>query len=163
MPQPPALRLVTDNRRLGELRAVPSGSLVMGSEAHHPEERPARRVDVDRYGIEAHPVTNAEFRRFVMATGHVTVAERAPDSADFPDATPEELLPGSLVFTPPPGPVPLDDWQRWWSYVPGANWRHPGSASRRARRMGGRARLCPVGGPRPADRGRVGVRRTRRA
>jgi formylglycine-generating enzyme required for sulfatase activity len=113
-------------RRLGELRSVPAGSFVMGSDDHYPEERPARVVAVERFGIEAHPVTNAEFRRFVAATGHVSVAERPPDPEDFPDATAEELRPGSLVFVPPPGPVPLDDWRRWWRFVPGADWRHPG-------------------------------------
>jgi formylglycine-generating enzyme len=126
VPQPPALRLVSDHKKLGDLRAVPAGSFVMGSDVHYPEERPTRRVVVERFGIEVHPVTNAEFRRFVVATGHVTVAERAPDPADFPGAEPADLLPGSLVFTPPPGPVVLDDWRRWWSFVPGADWRHPG-------------------------------------
>jgi len=67
----------------------------------------------------------AEFRRFVKAAGHVTVAERAPDSADFPDAEPDQLVAGSLVFRKPPGPVPLDDVRRWWHWVPGADWRHP--------------------------------------
>jgi formylglycine-generating enzyme required for sulfatase activity len=70
-------------------------------------------------------VTNAEFRRFVKATGHVTTAEVAPDARDFPDASPDQLVPGSLVFTPPDHPVPLDDALAWWSWVPGAQWRHP--------------------------------------
>jgi formylglycine-generating enzyme required for sulfatase activity len=121
-----ALSPVADLRRLGALRDVPGGGFVMGSDAHYPEERPAHRVHVAAFGMEAHPVTNAAFRRFVVATGHVTVAEQAPDPAAFPDAAPEELVPGSLVFTPPPGPVPLTDWRRWWQYVPGADWRHPG-------------------------------------
>ncbi|HET6728447.1 MAG TPA: SUMF1/EgtB/PvdO family nonheme iron enzyme, partial [Jiangellaceae bacterium] len=69
--------------------------------------------------------TNAEFRRFVKDTGHVTVAERAPDPADFPGADPQDLVPGSQVFTPTPGPVPLDDWTRWWAWVAGTDWRHP--------------------------------------
>jgi len=119
---------VTDDRRLGELRAVPAGRFVMGSDVHYREERPAHRVTVAAFGMEAHPVANAEFRRFVAATGHVTVAERDPDPGDFPGAAPQELVPGSLVFSPPAGPVPLDDWRRWWSYVPGANWRHPGGS-----------------------------------
>ena len=67
-------------------------------------------------------VTVAEFRRFVKATGHVTVAERAPDAADFPDADPALLVPGSLVFHPTRGPVDLSDVRNWWSYVPGASW-----------------------------------------
>jgi formylglycine-generating enzyme required for sulfatase activity len=71
-------------------------------------------------------VTNAAFRRFVTATGHVTVAERAPRPEDFPGAAAADLVAGSLVFTPTDGPVPLDDWTRWWRWVPGADWRHPG-------------------------------------
>jgi formylglycine-generating enzyme required for sulfatase activity len=60
-----------------------------------------------------------------MATGHVTVAEQAPDPADYPDADPELLVPGSGVFRMPPGPVPLNDVRSWWDWVPGADWRHP--------------------------------------
>jgi formylglycine-generating enzyme required for sulfatase activity len=66
-----------------------------------------------------------EFRRFVKDAGYVTVAEQPPDPAEFPDADPKDLVPGSLVFTPTAGPVPLDDWQRWWRWQPGADWRHP--------------------------------------
>jgi formylglycine-generating enzyme required for sulfatase activity len=71
------------------------------------------------------PVTVAQFTRFVEATGRVTVAERLPDRADYPDADPSLLVEGSAVFHPTPGPVPLDDPGRWWACVPGANWRHP--------------------------------------
>jgi len=75
--------------------------------------------------MDAHPVTNAEFRRFVKATGHVTVAERPPDPGDYPDADPALLVPGSLVFRRTRGPVDLRDWRNWWAWVPGACWRHP--------------------------------------
>ena len=70
-------------------------------------------------------MTVAEFRRFVKATGYVTVAERPPDPAAYPDADPELLVPGSLVFQPTAGPVDLRDVRNWWAYVPGAQWRHP--------------------------------------
>src|SRR5215831_295862 len=68
---------------------------------------------------------DARFRRFVRETGYVTVAERplAPD--DYPDADPELLVPGSLVFRETAGPVDLDDYSNWWHWVPGADWRHP--------------------------------------
>jgi formylglycine-generating enzyme len=104
---------------------VPPGSFVMGSEDYYPEERPAHEESLDGFAMDEHPVTNAEFRRFVKATGYLTIAERAPDPADFPDADPADLVPGSLVFRPTEGPVPLDDWRRWWHWTPGAAWRSP--------------------------------------
>ena len=82
-------------------------------------------MSVDGFWMDEHQVTVAEFRRFVKATGHVTVAERALDPADYPDALPELLVPGSLVFRRTAGPVDLDDYANWWHWVPGAQWRHP--------------------------------------
>jgi formylglycine-generating enzyme len=104
---------------------VPGGSFLMGSEDFYPEERPVHRVEVDGFWIDEHAVTNSEFRRFVKATGHVTVAERSLDPAQYPDADPALLVPGSLVFRMTPGPVSLRDNRSWWEYVPGANWRRP--------------------------------------
>ena len=105
---------------------VPGGVFRMGSAAFYPEEGPVTTIRVDSVWVDDHPVTNAEFRRFVAGTGHVTVAETAPDPGDFPGADPSLLVPGSQVFTPTAGPVPLHDWTRWWRWVPGADWRHPG-------------------------------------
>jgi formylglycine-generating enzyme required for sulfatase activity len=75
--------------------------------------------------MDSQPVTVADFRRFVKATDHVTLAERTPDPADYPDADPELLVPGSLVFRPSRGPVDLRDYRNWWEWVPGAFWRRP--------------------------------------
>jgi sulfatase modifying factor 1 len=97
----------------------------MGSEDFYPEERPVRSVPIDGFWIDEHPVTVAEFRRFVKATDYVTVAERALEPERYPDADPDLLVPGSLVFHPTNGPVDLDDYTNWWSYVPGASFRHP--------------------------------------
>lgn len=105
--------------------AIPGGEFAMGSEDFFPEERPVRRVRVDSFWMDAHPVTNAAFRRFVKQTGYVTVAERVPAAEDYPDADPANLVAGGLVFRPTGRPVPLDNWRRWWHYVPGASWRHP--------------------------------------
>jgi formylglycine-generating enzyme required for sulfatase activity len=104
---------------------VPGGEFRMGSDRFYPEEAPVRTVSVPDLEVDEHPVTNAAFRRFVKATGHVTVAERPPDARDFPGADPADLVAGSLVFRPTDGPVPLDDWTRWWHWVPEADWRHP--------------------------------------
>jgi formylglycine-generating enzyme required for sulfatase activity len=104
---------------------IPGGTFLMGSEDFYAEERPVRPVTVTGFWIDEHPVTVAQFRRFVKDTGHVTTAEQAPDAADYPGADPADLVPGSLVFTPPAGPVPMDDVRAWWSWVPGAQWRHP--------------------------------------
>jgi sulfatase modifying factor 1 len=104
---------------------VPGGSFLMGDQRFYPEEHPVRRVGVDGFWMDEHQVTNAEFRRFVKATGHVTVAERPLDPAAYPDADPELLVPGALVFHPTPGPVDLRDYRNWWTYVPGACWTHP--------------------------------------
>ncbi|MBB4664591.1 formylglycine-generating enzyme family protein [Conexibacter arvalis] len=104
---------------------IPGGTFLMGSDDFYPEERPAHRVAVDGFWMDEHPVTVAAFRRFVKATGYRTVAEHAPDPADYPDADPALLVPGSLVFRQTDGPVPLDDLRRWWAWTPGADWRHP--------------------------------------
>lgn len=105
---------------------VPRGRYLAGDDRFYPEEGPVTEVEVDPMWVDEHPVTNAEFRRFVKDTGHVTVAETAPEAEQFPDADADQLQPGSLVFQPSSGPVPLDDWTRWWRWVPGADWRHPG-------------------------------------
>jgi formylglycine-generating enzyme required for sulfatase activity len=84
-----------------------------------------RRVEVDGFWMDDHPVTVAEFRRFVRATGYVTVAERPLDPGQYPGADPALLTPGSLVFQLASGPVDLRDIAQWWRYTPGADWRHP--------------------------------------
>jgi formylglycine-generating enzyme required for sulfatase activity len=104
---------------------LPGGTFLMGSDAFYPEERPAHRVTVDGFWMDAHPVTNAGFARFIEATGYVTVAERVPDPGFYPGVDPTLLVPGSLVFRRPPHRVSLDDPRSWWAYVPGACWRHP--------------------------------------
>jgi formylglycine-generating enzyme required for sulfatase activity len=104
---------------------IPGGTFLMGSNDFYPEERPARRVSVDGFWMDQYPVTVAEFRRFVKATGYVTVAERPLDPADYPGARPDLLVPGSLVFQKTQGPVSLNDYHNWWAYVPGASWQHP--------------------------------------
>jgi formylglycine-generating enzyme required for sulfatase activity len=104
---------------------IEGGTFVMGSDQHYPEERPARLVRTGGFWIDRHPVTNREFAGFVEATGPVTFAERAPLAEDYPEAPPENLIPGSLVFIPSNRPVGLDEPHLWWAFVHGADWRHP--------------------------------------
>jgi formylglycine-generating enzyme required for sulfatase activity len=114
---------------------VPGGEFAMGSEAPQAraDERPVHRVRVRPFWMDATEVTNAEFLAFVEATGYRTVAERPVDwnamraqlPPDTPPPPPDRLQPGSLVFTPPAGPVSLEDPAAWWRWTPGACWRHP--------------------------------------
>jgi formylglycine-generating enzyme required for sulfatase activity len=105
---------------------IPGGEFTMG--VIHPQmddSRPLVRVAVDGFWMDETEVTNEQYLRFVEATGYVTVAERTPLAEDFPGAPPENLVAGSVVFTPPDHAVPLDNFYQWWNYVPGASWRHP--------------------------------------
>jgi formylglycine-generating enzyme len=104
---------------------IPGGTFAMGSERFYPEEGPVRQVDVGGFWIDRTPVTVKDFRRFVSETGYVTVAERPLDPADYPDADPEALVPGSLVFQKSAGAVDLRDVRSWWRYVPEACWHRP--------------------------------------
>ena len=118
---------------------IPGGEFSMG--AHDPpdmndevgmratvDSRPIHRVYVDGFWMDTTEVTNDQFAAFVKATGYVTVAERKPRAEDFPGAPPENLVPGSVVFSPPDHAVPLNDHFQWWAYVKGASWRHPSGA-----------------------------------
>jgi formylglycine-generating enzyme len=89
------------------------------------DARPIHRVFVDGFYMDKTDVTNAQFSEFVKATSYVTLAERTPRAEDFPGAPPENLVAGSVVFSPPNHSVPLNDHLQWWSYIKGANWRHP--------------------------------------
>ena len=89
------------------------------------DSRPIHRVYVDGFWMDTTPVTNEQFETFVRATGYVTVAERTPTQEEFPGVPPENLVVGSVVFSPPAHLVPLNNHFQWWSYVKGANWRHP--------------------------------------
>ncbi|WP_276320636.1 formylglycine-generating enzyme family protein [Phytoactinopolyspora endophytica] len=110
---------------LHDVVRVDGGEFMMGSNHHYPEESPAHRVRVDSFGIDRYQVTNRQFADFVRATGYVTVAERPLDPADFPGAPPQNLVPGSLVFTPTPGAVDLRHLSQWWTWMPGACWSRP--------------------------------------
>ena len=105
---------------------IAEATFSMGSDRHYPEEAPAHRAHVDGFWMDTHAVTNRDFKRFVEATGYVTVAERPADAADYPGADPAMLLPASVVFVKAPRALDMSDHYQWWRYVRGADWRHPG-------------------------------------
>ncbi|WP_321814808.1 MULTISPECIES: formylglycine-generating enzyme family protein [unclassified Paraburkholderia] len=102
---------------------VPAGTFVMGSDSDYPEEAPARSVKVGAFMIDRYDVTNAQFARFVAATGYRTLAERGLDPARYPGVPAAMTRPGSTVFLPPKDL--LVGAMQWWHYLPGADWRHP--------------------------------------
>jgi hypothetical protein len=114
-----------DDAVTGDMVWIPGGTFRMGSNDHYPEEAPVHRVSVDGFWMDRTPVTNRQFKAFVTATGHITTAQIVPDPRDYPGALPEMLYAGSLVFTPPSRVTDLRDWSQWWSFMKGANWRHP--------------------------------------
>jgi formylglycine-generating enzyme len=131
----PELFQKSHSARLGMVW-IPGGEFTMGTDAEMgwPEEKPAHRVRVDGFWMDETDVTNAQFRRFVEATGYVTTAERPVDAQEIlrqsppgtPTPPPEKLVPGSLVFRATSGPLEdLRDFSQWWRWTPGANWRHP--------------------------------------
>ncbi|MFO1206937.1 MAG: formylglycine-generating enzyme family protein [Burkholderiales bacterium] len=113
--QPPAENMVW----------IPGGTFLMGSDRHYPEEAPAHKVTVSGFWMDRHAVTNREFREFVDRSGYVTLAERPANPADYPGAKLELLAPSSVMFRKAAGPVDLRDPHNWWTYVRGADWRHP--------------------------------------
>ena len=132
---------------------IPGGEFSMGSDASGDalcampgltqDAQPIHRVYVDGFWMDATEVTNDQFAAFVQATGYVTVAERTPRAEDFPGAPKENLVAGAVVFTPPGSPVPLTDHYRWWSFVHGADWRHP-SGPKSGIRLRGRLPVVQV-------------------
>ena len=116
---------VRARRLLEGMEPVPAGTFWMGSNDHYREEAPAHEATVGEFWMDRYPVTNALYERFVAQTGYVTIAERALDAADYPGALHHLLVPGSVVFAPPPVGSDLRNHLVWWRYVPGASWRHP--------------------------------------
>jgi formylglycine-generating enzyme required for sulfatase activity len=105
---------------------IPGGTFWMGcDDCEMPDTQPVHLVTVDGFWMDTTPVTNTHFADFVKATGYVTIAERQPDPKDYPGADPKSVVAGSAVFSPASQDVPLDDYTRWWRYVPGASWKHP--------------------------------------
>lgn len=105
---------------------IKTGTFRMGSTAFA-DSKPVHAVTINGFWMDIHEVTNAQFEKFVKATGYITVAERPLNAKDYPGVPADKLVPGSAVFSPPSHKVSLDDPLQWWQYVAGANWRHPKS------------------------------------
>lgn len=129
-----SIRFNEDTSTVGMV-LIPGGTFSMGAdnEQADPDELPKHTVQLNAFYIDATEVTNAQFKKFVQATGYVTTAERKPDWEAFknslPPGTPKPadslLVAASLVFKQTAGPVDLNDFNQWWEWVPGANWKHP--------------------------------------
>src|SRR5882757_1517253 len=119
------LTTVELSRTVANMIRIPGGTFRMGSDAHYPEEAPVHRATVEEFWIDRTPITNRQFKEFVRATGHRTFAEIPPDPKDYPGALPHMLYAGSLVFKVPEHRVDLRNWGEWWSFLAGADWRHP--------------------------------------
>ena len=117
--------LPADDGDTAGMAFVPGGTFVMGSERYQPEERFTHLVRIDGFWIDRHEVTNAQFQKFVEATGYATLAERGPDPKAHPELPKSLLVPGSVVFIPPTDAGRGGRITQWWQYVAGANWRRP--------------------------------------
>jgi formylglycine-generating enzyme required for sulfatase activity len=105
---------------------VPGGTFWMGcGDCGMADAEPLHLVTVDGFWIDAAPVTNAQFEKFVRATGYVTIAERPLDPKQFPGVPVSKLVPGSAVFVAPDRVASLDNPMQWWHYVNGASWQRP--------------------------------------
>lgn len=108
----------------GKMVLLSGGPFEMGSD-NFPDAKPIHKVTVSPFYMDVHEVTNDQFSKFVAATHYVTIAERPLNPKDYPGVPQDKLVPGSGVFTPPNHPVDLSNPMQWWTYVPGADWRHP--------------------------------------
>ncbi len=105
---------------------IPGGTFWMGcDDCNMPDAEPVHLVTVGGYWMDTTPVTNADFEKFVKATGYKTIAEIKPKKEDFPGVPVSKLVAGSAVFNPPNQEIPLNNPLAWWKYQAGANWRHP--------------------------------------
>jgi len=111
--------------RLHGMHFIAGGSFAMGSSDFYPEEAPVRRIRVEPFWIDATPVTNRQFARFVEETGYRTVAEAPPAIEDYPGMDPAMVHAGSLVFEKTAGPTDLTASTAWWHFRDGAYWRQP--------------------------------------
>lgn len=114
---------------------IEGGTFEMGADNNQAraDEYPKHPVQVGSFWMDEHEVTNAQFQQFVNETAYVTIAEKNVDwnvlRTQLPPGTAKPhdslLLAGSMVFSPPNYEVSLNDYSQWWTWVTGANWKHP--------------------------------------
>ncbi|MDM0112868.1 formylglycine-generating enzyme family protein [Variovorax sp. J22R133] len=134
-PKGPQVVLGDGKKGPADMAWVPGGEFLMGSDSKNAQanEKPAHKAQVHGFWMDRHHVTNAEFRRFVDATGYRTTAELPPDwetvKVQVAPGTPKppegSMVAGAMVFVGTPAVVDYSDFSRWWRYVPGADWKHP--------------------------------------
>ena len=125
-PKPRPVQPAREDRSwTNDMAWVPGGVFWMGSDDGKADEKPVHQLSVDGFWMDRTEVANEQFEKFARATGYVTIAERKPRAEDYPSATPDQLVPGSIVFSPPEKVESLENHFVWWKYMPGANWRHP--------------------------------------
>ena len=117
------------------MRYIPGGTFMMGGDNDQAseDEYPKHSVEVNAFWMDETEVTNAQFQKFIEATGYITTAEQKPDWEELkksvPPGTPKPpdsmLVPASLVFKQTEKTVDLHDFNQWWIWLPGADWKHP--------------------------------------
>lgn len=123
------------SQKLPEMIILPGGRYMMGADDANArsDEMPVHEVTVESFAMSSTEITNAMFKAFVDATGYVTTAEQIPDYdeivSNLPPGSPlpdkEDFRPGSMIFMPASGPVPLDNPALWWRFLEGASWKAP--------------------------------------
>ncbi len=123
------------NSSIADMVLIPGGIFEMGGDNNQADadELPKHRVQVSSFYMDITEVTNAQFKKFVDATGYITTAEKKPDWEELkktlPGGTPRPpdsvMVAASLVFKSSNTPVDLNDYSQWWSWVKGADWKHP--------------------------------------
>lgn len=135
---------------------VPAGQFLMGSDSGSMDERPQRPIFLDAFQIDKHEVTNVQYQRFLLATGH-----KPPESwpgryvafqpARDPAWRGTEYPTGEATY-----PVVAVNWQDAMAYCTWAGKRLPSEAEweKAARGIGGQA--FPWGNEWDAGRANVG-------
>ncbi len=131
-----AIHTMNDRESIEGMAFIPEGTFTLGAretQFARQDEFPNRKVSVSSFLMDIHPVTNAQFRIFVESTGYITTAEKDIDweemKLQLPPGTPRPhdslLRASSLVFKSPSHQVSLNDYQSWWQWKTGANWKQP--------------------------------------